>query len=233
MSAGVAATAVGVATLSGQVAAHFPAGLELDIKPGSEDNPINTNNHGVIPVAVLQTDEFDPTGADVRYRFGAPDVVSAGDGARPAHAATSRTWTGTDGRMSSFTSRPTGPDSTAMNREAGSNGSETSQVSTGCPEPIPSLSLTRALSRWCDGDSATGPTTVSLKSVTPGRADVLVSPPVLDGYGYPGQEGRDCRGRQHPPDDDRLGRGDVDRARRRTATSRCHPGHRTAASCSR
>lgn len=75
----------GSCTLSGQVAAHFPAGLELDIKPGIEDNPINTNNHGVIPVAVLQTDVFDPTGADVRYRFGAPDVVSAGDGARPAH----------------------------------------------------------------------------------------------------------------------------------------------------
>jgi FtsP/CotA-like multicopper oxidase with cupredoxin domain len=60
-------------------------GLEIDIKPGSDKNPINPNSHGVIPVAVLQTDEFDPAREDVRYRFGAPDVVGDGGGARPAH----------------------------------------------------------------------------------------------------------------------------------------------------
>ncbi|MBX0296783.1 hypothetical protein [Haloarcula nitratireducens] len=81
----MAATAVGVATLSGGVAAHFPATLEIDIKPGCEENPINPNSHGVIPVAVLQTGEFDPTSEAVRYRFGVPDVVAAGGGARPAH----------------------------------------------------------------------------------------------------------------------------------------------------
>lgn len=85
VSAGLAATAVGITTLSGQVAAHFPASLEIDIKSGSEENPINQNSNGVIPVAVLQTDEFDPMSEDVRYRFGAPDVVAEGGGARPAH----------------------------------------------------------------------------------------------------------------------------------------------------
>lgn len=85
MSSGLAATAVGIATLSGQVAAHFPADLTIDIKPGSEENPINPDSRGVIPVAVLQTDEFDPTSEDVRYRFGAPDVVADGGGARSAH----------------------------------------------------------------------------------------------------------------------------------------------------
>ncbi len=80
-----AATAVGVGAFSGHAAAHFPADLTIDIKPGSEDNSINPNSRGVVPVAVLQTDDFDPTSEDVRYRFGAPDVVGEGGGARPAH----------------------------------------------------------------------------------------------------------------------------------------------------
>ncbi|WP_245977807.1 hypothetical protein [Halopiger aswanensis] len=76
---------MGIATFGGHVAAHFPASLEVDIKPGSEKNPINPKSNGVIPVAVLQTDEFDPTSEDVRYRFGAPDIVGEGGGARPKH----------------------------------------------------------------------------------------------------------------------------------------------------
>lgn len=84
-STGLAATAVGIATLSVPVAAHFPPELEVDIKPGSEENPIDPNSDGLIPVAVLQTGDFDPTSEDVRYRFGAPDVVTDGGGARPAH----------------------------------------------------------------------------------------------------------------------------------------------------
>ena len=84
-STGLAATTLGIASLAGHVAAHFPPSLEIDIKPGSEANPINPNSNGVIPVAVLQTDEFDPTSEDIRYRFGAPDIVAAGGGARPAH----------------------------------------------------------------------------------------------------------------------------------------------------
>lgn len=85
VSTGLAATAVGIATFGGQVAGHFPPDLEIDIKPGSDDNRINPDSNGVIPVAVLQTDEFDPTSEGVRYRFGAPDVVDDGGGARPAH----------------------------------------------------------------------------------------------------------------------------------------------------
>lgn len=83
--AGVAATALGVAALGGQAAAHFPAGLEIDVKPDSDENTINPDGRGVTTVAVLQTDNFDPTSEDVRYRFGAPDVVRDGGGARPAH----------------------------------------------------------------------------------------------------------------------------------------------------
>jgi hypothetical protein len=82
---GIATAAVGVGSLTGHVAAHFPAGLDIDIKPDSDENSIDPNSRGVIPVAVLQTDEFDPTSEDVRYRFGAPDVVGDGGGARPAH----------------------------------------------------------------------------------------------------------------------------------------------------
>lgn len=84
-STGLAATGLGIAALGGTAAAHFPAGLDVDVKPGSDDNPVNPDAGGVIPVAVVQTDDFDPTSADVRYRFGAPDVVADGGGARPAH----------------------------------------------------------------------------------------------------------------------------------------------------
>lgn len=83
--AGITATALGIATLGGQAAAHFPSELAIDVKPGSDENAINPNSKGVTPVAVLQTDDFDPTSEDVRYRFGAPDVVRNGGGARPAH----------------------------------------------------------------------------------------------------------------------------------------------------
>lgn len=85
LSTGLAATALGIGSFAGQVSAHFPEDLEIDIRPGSEDNPINPDSNGLVPVAVLQTDEFDPTSADVRYRFGAHDVVAGGGGARPAH----------------------------------------------------------------------------------------------------------------------------------------------------
>ncbi|SEQ85041.1 hypothetical protein [Natrinema salaciae] len=86
-SAGTAAAALGIAAVSGQAAAHFPTDLEIEVKPGCEDEeaPINPGSEGVIPVAVLQTAEFDPTTKDVRYRFGAPDAVADGGGARPDH----------------------------------------------------------------------------------------------------------------------------------------------------
>lgn len=84
--AGATATALGVVALGGRAAAHFPPGLDVAVKPGSDRSPINPRSNGVTPVAVLGTDEFDPASEAVRYRFGAPDVVEAGGGARPAHA---------------------------------------------------------------------------------------------------------------------------------------------------
>ncbi|MFW9795180.1 MAG: nucleoside hydrolase, partial [Candidatus Thorarchaeota archaeon] len=36
----------------------------IDIKPGSWPNPVNLENHGVIPVAICGTDEFDVTKID-------------------------------------------------------------------------------------------------------------------------------------------------------------------------
>ncbi len=71
--------------LGGTAVAHFPTKLEIDVKPGSDSNAVNPRSRGVVPVAVLRTDEFDPTGEDVRYRFGAPEAVGSGGGARPVH----------------------------------------------------------------------------------------------------------------------------------------------------
>ncbi|WP_137290646.1 twin-arginine translocation signal domain-containing protein [Natronorubrum halophilum] len=79
--AGIGAISIG----SGTVAAHFPAELDIDIKPGCDKNPVNPSSRGVIPVAVHQTEDFDPTTEGVRYRFGAPDTVEDGGGARPSH----------------------------------------------------------------------------------------------------------------------------------------------------
>lgn len=61
--------------------------VALDIKPGSEKNSINPQSKGVLPVAILQTDSFDPVSrVDMSsLRFGTPDVVDNGGGATPAH----------------------------------------------------------------------------------------------------------------------------------------------------
>lgn len=61
--------------------------VDLDIKPGGDTNAINPRSNGVIPVAILGTEEFDPTTElDVStLRFGAPDAVDNGGGAQPAH----------------------------------------------------------------------------------------------------------------------------------------------------
>lgn len=94
IGAGAATTAVALPALSGSAAAHFPEQLEIDIKPDCEKNTINPTSDGVVPVAVLYTEfegddgntvVFDPTKRDVRYRFGVPDAVDNGNGARPVH----------------------------------------------------------------------------------------------------------------------------------------------------
>ncbi len=41
-----------------------PIEVEIDVKPGSDVNPINLKSGGVIPVAILTTDDFDATTVD-------------------------------------------------------------------------------------------------------------------------------------------------------------------------
>lgn len=81
-AAGATATAIAFPAV-GTAAAHFPEDLEIDIKPGSDENPIKPNARGSIPVAVHHTEAFDPTSEGTHYRFGAPDAVGDGGGARP------------------------------------------------------------------------------------------------------------------------------------------------------
>lgn len=64
----------------------FPSKLEIEVKPGNggQRDPINPNSKGVIPVAVLQTEAFDPTERKVEYRFDAAGKVGC-DSAEPVH----------------------------------------------------------------------------------------------------------------------------------------------------
>ncbi len=53
--------------------------VDMDIKPGSDVNPVNTKSKGVIPVAVYSTADFDATTID-------PDTVAFGpNGAAESH----------------------------------------------------------------------------------------------------------------------------------------------------
>ncbi len=57
----------------------LPFHVSIDIKPGSDLNPINPRSKGVIPVAILTTDTFDATTVD-------PESITFGpDGAAKAH----------------------------------------------------------------------------------------------------------------------------------------------------
>ncbi len=47
--------------------------VEIDVKPGSDPNSVNLQSKGLLPVAILTTDEFDATEVD-------PDTVTLGDG---------------------------------------------------------------------------------------------------------------------------------------------------------
>ncbi len=56
-----------------------PQQVEIDIKPGSDENPINLKSNGVIPVAVLGSIDFDATQIDYET------VAFGPGGAGPAH----------------------------------------------------------------------------------------------------------------------------------------------------
>ena len=59
----------------------FNTGAAIDIKPGSDRNPINPRSKGVIPVAILTTNDFDARGVD-------PTTVAFGpDKAGIAHSS--------------------------------------------------------------------------------------------------------------------------------------------------
>ena len=55
--------------------AKEPIAIDIDIKPGSDTNCLNTNGHGVIPVAILGSDSFDIANIDqLSLAFGGLDV---------------------------------------------------------------------------------------------------------------------------------------------------------------
>lgn len=86
--AGVALGAIGVAGLGGTASAHFPERLEVEIRPNSPRSIVPPNGNGVVRVGVYAGDLFHPSSHDGQYRFGAPDVVASGGGARPRDAGT-------------------------------------------------------------------------------------------------------------------------------------------------
>ncbi len=81
--------------------------VPLDIKPSSDLNPINLKSNGVIPVAILTTDEFDATtvdGATVRFgpneaeqeHYALEDIDNDGDVDMILHFRTQDTGIGPD-----------------------------------------------------------------------------------------------------------------------------------------
>lgn len=63
-----------------------PLEVDINIKPGSDPNALNCGSKGVIPVAVLTTDDFDATTVDPSsLRFGSPSEIVAGGGAELVH----------------------------------------------------------------------------------------------------------------------------------------------------
>ena len=61
----VGGSTVGVSTLEVFTPPDFVVSVDIDIKPGSCPNPLNVKNKGVLPVAILGTEDFDIFDIDV------------------------------------------------------------------------------------------------------------------------------------------------------------------------
>jgi hypothetical protein len=62
-----------------KLVARSPVEILVDVKPGSDVNPINLKSKGQLPVAVLTTDEFDALMVIVdSLRLGDPELVAGG-----------------------------------------------------------------------------------------------------------------------------------------------------------
>ena len=60
-----------------------PVSVVIDIKPGSDPNSVNLASHGVIPVAILTTDDFDATTVDPdTVELAGSSVAIRGNGSR-------------------------------------------------------------------------------------------------------------------------------------------------------
>jgi formylglycine-generating enzyme required for sulfatase activity len=55
--------------------AHPPIAVEISIKPGNDVNPINPRSRGIIPVAILGSDTFDPEDVDETTPAFGPNAV--------------------------------------------------------------------------------------------------------------------------------------------------------------
>jgi hypothetical protein len=68
-----------------------PTAVLIDVKPGSDTNKINLSSHGLLPVAVLSTSDFDA-------RLFTPEMAHLSDAAAPMGCAGAEAvrWTYTD-----------------------------------------------------------------------------------------------------------------------------------------